>query len=335
VKDSLIGIILLLSFTRSVFADASEESWSAAPFAVSNPNPFILIHGLPATATARLLPDGASSLQLQVDLANNSISSSTSDESISLDGETYRARLIWKLGLAEGWQVGIELPLIKHSSGTLDGFIENWHNFFGLTNSDRTPWPKNRLLYRYERDGVTEVELTDNSAGLGDIQLLASRSLIETPAGGELTFNASLKLPTGDADRLLGSGAAELALWVSGSTPGLIPQWGLGGFMQAGLVAMKQGDVLPDLQRTSVWFGGVGVYWQATDWLVVKSQVDAHGSFYSSKLPELGSDSMMLTLGGTILMDQGRSAIDLAIGENLITDTIPDFMLNMAYKTRF
>jgi hypothetical protein len=44
---------------------------------------------------------------------------------------------------------------------------------------------------------------------------------------------------------------------------------------------------------------------------------------------------MMLTLGGTILMDQGRSAIDLAIGENLITDTIPDFMLNMAYKTRF
>jgi hypothetical protein len=335
VKDSLIGMILLLLFSGSVFADVSEERWKAAPFAVANPNPFILIHGLPVTATARLLPGEAASLQLQVDLANNSIRSSAGGESISLDGETYRARLIWKLGLHEGWQVGIELPLIKHSSGALDGFIENWHDLFGLTNSDRAPWPKNRLRYSYERGGVTEVELTDNSSGLGDMQLLASRALFESASGGELTLNASLKLPTGDADRLLGSGAAELALWVNGTLPGLMPQWGLGGFMQAGALAMEQGDVLPDLQRTSVWFGGVGAYWQATNWLVVKSQVDAHGSFYSSKLSELGSDSVMLTLGGTILMDQGRSAVDLAIGENLITDTIPDFMINMAYKTRF
>ena len=334
-KDSAIGLILLMTFTGSILAEGAEESWKTAPFAVANPNPFILVHGLPATAPARLLPGGSSSLQLQVDLANNSMTSTEKGESISLDGETYRMRLIWKLGLDEGWQVGIELPLIRHTSGVMDNFIEDWHDLFGLTNSDRTPWPKNRLLYSYERNGVAEVELTDNTSGLGDIQLLASRSLIETMAGGVLTFNAGLKLPTGDADSLLGSGAAELALWLSGSTPALVPQWDIGGFMQAGVLTMEQGDVLPDLQRTNVLFGGVGAYWQATSWLVLKSQLNAHSSFYRSKLAQLGSDSVMLTLGGTILMDQGNSAIDLAIGENLVTDTIPDFMINMAYKTRF
>lgn len=334
-RDSAVGLILLALVTGPADAGGSAGYWEAAPFAVANPNPFILIHGLPAAAPGTLLQAGESSLQLQMDLANNSIVSDEQGESISLDGESDRARLIWKHRLGEGWQLGIDLPLIAHRDGVMDHFIENWHDLLGLSNGDRSSLPKNRLLFSYERDGTTEFNLTENTSGLGDIQLLASRQLSATAAGGNLTLNTSLKLPTGDADELLGSGAAELALWVSGATPALIPSWDIGGFMQTGGVIMGKGDVLPDLQRKAVWFGGVGAYWKANEWLVLKSQLDAHSSFYRSELPQLGKASVMLTVGGTILMNRDTGAVDLSIGENLVTDTIPDFTINLAYKKRF
>ncbi|MCU7916219.1 MAG: DUF3187 family protein [Candidatus Thiodiazotropha sp. (ex Gloverina cf. vestifex)] len=306
-----------------------------APFSVSNTNPFILIHGLPAVQSSSILEVGNSIFQWQLDLTNHSKTSTIDNESISLDGETYRAVLIWKRGLGHGWQIGAELPLISHQNGVMDNFIEGWHDLFGLSNSDREPGPKNRLLFRYERAGSTAFEMTDGTSGVGDIRFLASKALSQSSAGNLLTIHASLKLPTGDADRLQGSGAVDLAVWLSGAAPTLWPDMRIGGFAQIGVLAMGEADVMPELQHDSVWFAGAGVHWEAFDWLTLKGQVDVHGAFYRSGLDPLGLRSTLLTVGGTIPMDQGRSAIDLAIGENLATDSVPDFMINLAYRMRF
>ncbi|MCU7844615.1 MAG: DUF3187 family protein [Candidatus Thiodiazotropha sp. (ex Monitilora ramsayi)] len=328
-------VCLLALFTGVISADESLPSVATAPFAVSNTNPFILIHGLPAMEEALVLGAGSTSFQFQLDITNNSKSSLSGNESVTLDGETYRARLIWKRGLGNGWQVGAELPLISHRNGVMDNFIESWHDLFGLSNSDRDPGPKNRLLYRYERDGSTLTELSDGTSGLGDLRLLASKQLSQSASGNVMTLHTELKLPTGEADRLRGSGAADLAVWVSGAVPALWPEQKLGGYAQAGLLVMGEADVLPALQRDLVWFAGFGFHWEALDWLVLKCQVDLHDAFYRSDLDQLGSRSSLLTVGGAIPMDQGRSAIDLAIGENLATDTTPDFMINLAYRKHF
>lgn len=332
-----VGHLLLLLPLLATAALSAEEIASdadSAPFAVSNLNPFILIHGLPAPAPSAVLSEGESTLQFQFEVANHSKSALADGELIFLDGETYRTTIIWRRGLGEGWQIGAELPLLSHSRGVLDGFIKDWHDLFGLTNADRQPWPNNRLLIRYQRAGVREVEITRGSIGPGDLRLLASRSLMSDGAGQLLTLHTSLKLPTGDADRLQGSGAAGLSLWLSSDLPELLPRWRIGGSFQTGVLYAGEGDVLPGLQRNLIWFGGVGGYWKALPWLTLKGQLDLHSSFYRSSVAQLGRTSYLLTVGGSVPVEEGRGAIDLAIGENLINDTIPDFMINLAYRRR-
>lgn len=327
---ALGGIGLLLA--SSTWA---QEDLLTEPFSVRNQNPFVLVHGLPAAASSQLLPPGGSSLQLQIDITNQSKTSQTPSESIILDGEIYRTALIYKRGIAGGWQFGLELPLIGHHSGYMDNFIEDWHDTFGLTNSDRESWPKNRLLIRYSDGGETQAELTESTNGVGDLQLHLSRSIMEVADGGAWSMHASLKLPSGDADRFLGSGATDLALWFNGSAPGLIGPWRVGGYLHAGMLLLGEGDLLPERQRDSVWFGGAGLHWQPWSWVMLKAQLDAHGAFYDSQLDQLGKRSVMLTVGGSLPLQQGAGAIDLAIGENLATDAVPDFMINLAYRRHF
>jgi len=105
--------------------------------------------------------------------------------------------------------------------------------------------------------------------------------------------------------------------------------------MQAGLLIMGEGEVLSDLQRDAAMFGGVGTYWHALPWLTLKGQIDAHSSIYRSDLDQLGRSSYLLTVGGTISLDQNHAVVDLAIGENMFDDAVPDFMINLAYRTRF
>jgi hypothetical protein len=47
----------------------------------------------------------------------------------------------------------------------------------------------------------------------------------------------------------------------------------------------------------------------------------------------LDSDSVQLTLGGTIYFGRA-TALDLAVGENLFTDTIPDLLIQIAVTHR-
>ncbi len=340
IKAILNGHLLPLSLLSLVLTGApgallAQTDLLAEPFAVRNPNPFVLAYGLPlSTSPAQLTPD-AYSLQLRLDITNNSKQAATASEQIVLDGETYQVALLYQRGLGNGWQLGLALPLIGHHSGVLDNFIEGWHDTFGLSNGDREDWPKNRLYFSYTRDGVNEIALEDGSSGIGDLQLQISRPLLTTAEGGLWRWHASLELPTGDADRLRGSGSTDLALWISGSSESLIEQWHMGGYLHFGLVRTGDGDLLPDYVKRNVWFGGAGLHGRLWSWLMLKAQLDLHGAVYDSELAQLGKRSVMLTLGGSIPLNQESGAVDLAIGENLATDAVPDFMINLAYRRRF
>jgi hypothetical protein len=328
------GSILILIST-CITADETGTSLATSPFAVSNPNPFIIIHGLPVMEDASLLKRGSSSFQFQFDIANNSIASESARESIILDGETYRSRLIWKRGLGSGWQIGAELPLIAHQNGVMDNFIEGWHDLFGLSNRDRDPGPKNRLLYHYEKDGTTLSEISSGANGVGDLRLIASKQLGDDHSEQFFALHAGLKLPTGDADKLMGSGATELALWVSGAAPNLWREQKLGGYAQLGILAMDEADILSEEQRDLVWFASLGLHWGGLGGVIIKCQVDMNDAFYDSDLAQLGRRSSLLTVGGTMPLDDGHSAVDLSIGENVATDATPDFMINLAYRRHF
>jgi hypothetical protein len=299
-------------------------------------NPFALIFGVPSASSTHQLADDETALQLTTGVANNSIKNSTDDERIRLDGETYRLGLVWKWGLAPDWEVAVELPLLAHGAGWMDGLIENWHDLFGLSNSDRDDWPRNHLVYRYESTEGGRLLINRRMSGLGDLVFSFSRTLDPDPdSGARLTLHGSLKLPTGDSERLLGSGAADLAVWISGAEQRMLWRWPLTIYGQAGLLLKGESDLLQGMQRDLVMFGTLGIGWQKSEWLDLKVQVDGHTSHYNSALDQLGGAALMLTFGGSIHLDDEGQRIDIAIGENLATDSVPDFMINLAYVRRF
>jgi hypothetical protein len=297
-------------------------------------NPFTLLHGLPVATSAELLDEAVTSLRFQWDIASTSMETVFDDEQVTLDGETNRVAMTWKRGLGSGWQVGVEIPYLAHRGGGLDSLIENWHDLFGFSNTDRDDWDQNQLRYLYIKEGVTKISITEDVRGFGDVQLLLSRSLPLVGEAQNASLHFSLKLPTGDDKSLFGSGAPDLALWLSGADRKLLEGWPIGGYSQLGILLMGKAEILQQEQRDYVFFGTLGGDWWFYDWLDLKLQVDLHTPFYKSRSDQLGGSAAMLTFGGSIPLKDGGQ-IDLSLGENLSTDMVPDLIFNLGYKALF
>ncbi|MEJ2609510.1 MAG: DUF3187 family protein [Candidatus Thiodiazotropha sp.] len=326
---------IFLLFGLSVFSIITQaQAPDSEPFNVRNMNPYILLHGLPVATSARTLKQGESSFGLYLSVANSAIDNQADGEWVILDGETYQATLDWKEGIGSGWQLGIEVPYISHRSGGLDNLIESWHDLFGFSNSERDDLQQNKIRYWYRDGDAIEVNIDKNMSGFGDLQFQLSRAVPLDDKQLQASLHVSLKLPTGDEETLLGSGAPDLAFWLSGSDRQLLEGWPVGGYAQMGILVMGMGKVFSEQQRRFALFGTLGTSWLAKDWLQIKFQLDSHTPLYNSRLDQLGS-AILFTLGGSILMDGGHSQVDLSIGENLTIDSVPDFTLNLGYRVFF
>ena len=305
------------------------------PFDSTNQSPLIRIYGLPGTGNAVLLPQGGMEVGLDVALSNNYTDHENARERIILDGETTRFTVAARYGLLPRMELGVKIPYIRHNGGFLDGFIESYHGAFGFPNGGRDQAPRDRLLYRYQRDGVEKIRVDSSGSGIGDLQLTASFPLYEEKGRG-MTLNAALKLPTGDSDRLRGSGSTDLALWLHEGLGGAFATAGKwASYGSAGILFMTEGNVLPDQQKRWVGFGSLGVGWSPLDWISFKVQADAHTAFFGdSDLKEIASEAVQLIIGGTISFSE-RVALDIGVSEDLIVNTSPDVVFYVTLRTRF
>ena len=293
------------------------------------------IYGLPAAGSAKILPRGVSEARVILDLASNFAGSSSSRELILLDGETLRTTLCASRGFGERFEAGIELPVVTQGGGFMDGFIEGWHDFFGLPQGGRLNAPRNRLLYLYDRDGNSRLQVTKGSTGIGDLRLTGGSQLYLSE-GGAVALRGSLKLPTGDSSGLLGSGSTDLALWLSADRDFLFSSFGHAAVFGAlGTLAKTRGDVLPSQERSLVGFGTVGAGWSPTRALAFKLQLSSHTPFYrDSDLVELNAFSTLLLIGGTIAFTD-KTALDIGVSEDVAVQRSPDIDFHLALSTKF
>lgn len=312
------------------------HAFELGPFNARNQSPLVQIYGLPFPGEAKLTPPGGRDFQIVFDLANTCIVDSASREKITLDGETYRTTAVGRYGLARNFELGIEIPYVAQGGGFLDAFIENYHDAFGFSQGDRVQVSRNRMLFRYERDGTERIRVDGSGSGPGDVRLTAGyqlyRNLNESPAA--MALRAALKLPTGDADRLHGSGSTDLALWLTAGREYRTGwgRWAL--FGAAGVLGMSDGKVLEDQQRNLVEFGTIGIGWRPLERFGLKAQIDAHTPFFKdSDLAELGSSAQM-TIGGTFAISEGTT-IDIGIGEDIVIKASPDVVFHLSVRSRF
>jgi len=333
-----MGCYKRMRFCRSIVFGAlllsplAAQARPVTPFFTFNQSPLVQLYGLPAIEEARILDPGEQRYRLQADIANNYAVGRSGTESIVLDGETTRLTLAFSGHGGRNFEWGLQIPYVSHSGGVLDGFIRSWHDTFGMSQGGRTAVPDDVLNYQYVRDGQTRVSQTVDSDGVGDVRLTGGWQLLRPGADDNtaIALRASLKLPTGDSTLLHGSGGTDLALWLSGGYGG----YGLGPSASVygglGLLLMNQGDVLPELQRSSALFASLGAGAWVLPRLSLKMQLDFNSAIYAdSNLTQLGADSLQLSVGGSLRLVK-HTRIELAVVEDVAVATAPDVVFHAA-----
>jgi hypothetical protein len=324
----------ILIYAGLITASTVLPAWGVelAPFAVRNFSPPALVHGLPVAEPARVNQPGQFSSRLGLDVSNIATDDNRSGENIVLDGETYVANLGLRYGLAEHLQVGIDLPWVWQSKGFLDGFIENFHDLFGMPNGDRNNMSKDQINYAYDSNDGDDFLLDHQTNGIGDIRLLAAWQWLDAE-NSAASIQATIKTPTGDADKFTGSGGWDISLALSAQRDfplekGSASLWGgLGGTW------LDDGDVLQDRVENWAASGWLGAGWSPIDWLGLKLQLDSHSALYDSDLDEIGTPALILTMGGTLGLGE-KTSLDIGVGEDLSIDASSDvtFHLSLAHS---
>lgn len=323
----------LLSLSLVVLANSTAlHADDMSPFPTTDMNPFVQIFGLPALGDATVLKRDQSGFDATIAAGNVFSTDSNAAEEARLDGEVQRLTLTWRQGLGDGLEWGLELPFVSHGGGNLDQLIMTWHDWFNLPDGNRNAAPKNALEYRYTRDGIDVIHMTQPASGVGDLRLTMGYSLASpsTPT----VLRASLKLPTGDDQELLGSGGTDLAVWLSTACgarcAGNFRWYGGGGVLHTG-----QSDVLPEQQRHLVGFGSVGAGYRALPTLDLKVQFDGHTGFFGrTDLPEIGAASAQVVLGFTWRLAPSYT-LDFALSEELVHNSSVDLGLLIRFAARF
>lgn len=323
----IIGLVVVV-FPFSSYAD------DYAPLPMTNQSPLVQIHGLPAVGTPRLLRPEQLEVSVGSEAANYFFAGTTPAESLLLDGETHRTALTVRYGTRDA-EWGVEVPYLSHSGGFMDSFIENWHETFGMRNGGRPEAPRHQLGYIYQRNGIELLRLTRTARGVGDVRVYGATPLRRDDGNIDLALRTSLKLPTGESSELLGSGAYDLALWLSAgcsqaACPGSV-RWTAGG----GVLGLGQGDVLPQLQRKLVSFGGIGVGWRALETVVLKTDLRLHSRFYDgSELKPLNAATVQLLLGA-LWNITARTTFEVGLSEDLAVYSAPDVSLMINLRSTF
>lgn len=302
------------------------------PFYLRNQNPFLQVLGVPAAEGARLAPSGRLESRLAITLVNHADAAEASDESVVLDGESWYVDTRLRYGLTDRWEIGIDLPYVAHGRGNLDNLIEGWHDLFGLDNGNRQG-PSNRLRLSYRSGDTTLIDLQDPSSGLGDVRLTAAVQLFDSvDSATALTLRGSVELPTGDEWKLRGNDGVDLALGLEAEQHRRLGGRDLALHAQIG--ALRPGDWTPleSRQEELVPYATVGAAWQWQPRWRLRAQLGYQGSYLDSRLDELGGSTASLTLGGAVSFPRFGLELDLALIEDLVSDTTPDFGLYLALR---
>jgi hypothetical protein len=317
------AVLLLSTVLIGVLQSANADE--GAPFRIRNLSPLVAIFGLPAWEA----PGPRTRVAVTSEVANHYRLSRRGDETLILDGETWRSGLYLRHRFAKRWSASIELPYYVQSGGVLDDLIDSWHSAFGMPDGGRNRRPEDELLFVLENG--TELFLLEGRArGLGDAQISFGRAV---GSGDGLLLKGTLKLPTGDEDVLAGSGSADLAVSLLRSeelTVWARPSsyfWGVG----AAVLGEPDRTIAMFDAKGEALFGMVGGTLRPWPRLGFKAQVDMHTALYDSGLKELGNPGMHVTIGGWWDMTE-RGALEFAVNEDLSVSTSPDVVFHLALR---
>ena len=271
----------------------AQTNWNG-PLPAENSRPLnqIFLHLPPQNPD--VLARNQSALGVQLDIANNLlIPDLDAGGAVEEDFETQRLMLSYRRGLGRALEARLDAQLIARNGGVLDGFIQNYHDLFGLEgNGDDVPFGRGNIDYGRSvfsfRDANGRGIDEGDAFGLGDTTLSLSRQL----SYGKLASAArvGIKLPTGSANKILGSGGFDGGINFDARYQ-FARNWAL--FGSAGAYLYGEADV-PNAKNNGL-SGGLGLERRVGKGQSIIAQIDAQsrvvttGNSFADKTPVIAS----------------------------------------------
>ena len=284
-----------------------------SPFRTRNQNPFVSVYGLPVIGNSQILEKNQKELGLLLDLTNNFTDANSSIDTVIIDGESYRMTLDFNYGKSNGFQYGVQIPLIYHSKGQFDSAIQEFHKIFGFPSQGRELVVDNQLQYAYLDQTGDQVNINASTGGIGDLFLSGGYQLSKTQSLN-LALYGGLKLPTGSVSNLTSSGSTDFsAQFVFGNILAHNPVELYGSI---GVLGIYNSRLIADKVKNWLPFGSLGIGWKLKPNFHIKIQIEYNDAFYQgTHLKQLSDAEYQITVGTSFYTSKGLQ-IDFAISED-------------------
>lgn len=304
-RIAAILVILILSA-------ASRASADSGPLHTTNRLPLHLLFLKPRPVRPELPSRGDLEIAVAMEYNNTYFDHLNSRWNVLMDMEMLVTEISLVYGLTSKLALRIDLPFISMGGGFMDGFLENYHDAIGTSNSGREMRPKNTFAYRATKDDLLWLQAGETTMRMADITVSSQIELIKDYGGHDMTGSLllSLKLPTGDSTNGLGSGQFDAGFYLPLKLSA--KQWTL--FLMPGAALISDpdtGGADVSARNSYCFFTGVAYDFSSrTSWLVQLN-------YYTSPIEKTGLDAL----------DKG--AMELAIGfHRRLTD---EWMLEFAF----
>jgi len=329
-----------LTLAGAVFSAADAREPEATGFVMQNHAPFPALIGVPGR-----WPDTSDdTFDLTWNASSHSMTAGNDAFRIVADGETHSLTARVQFDLWRRLRIGLQMPWIQHSGGFMDDAIDAWHDLFSLPEGIRPQVDQDQLNYVLQRDGANLFRLNESVSGVGDLRLGIAVELgsfqrfarPETVAGYFLRAPwrvvLNVKLPTGDPDRVTGSGNRDFSVGLGWRSPDALAarlRW----WIDFG--AVLPGDVdIPGLEtEAQALYYDSALTWRIVPRLDAILQVAGNSSLYASDASILGDSALQLAVGGLWHVSP-RFGLRFGIFEDLLSETAPDFGVELSLLVR-
>lgn len=215
-RRGICRFIFLAILFFAVLPAANAGDWEGhGPLQYRTQNPIYLQFLNPEPERSKPLDKGEVKFLTYVQYSNVFELSNGANLGERLDMELGRTVFSIDVGVGEGMEVGIDVPVIYFWRGFLDPFIQKFHNFFHFPNGGRELVPNNQFTYAVnQRDSSgnwTKIYGPDKPMlNLSDTTLhLKHKFIDETAAVPGVAWMFYLKVPTGNCADGSGNGGVD------------------------------------------------------------------------------------------------------------------------------
>lgn len=210
-------VFVLVTGSVNGFCDDSSDHWNriSGPIPMVDPSPIQLLFLQSLPDRAETYPKNGYSILATTAITNTLLRQDSARYYGSMiDMEMIRTTLELKYGLLANVEIGMSIPFVYTYGGFLDHSILEVEKIFSSarefreeeSNQGRT----NEFVFDVRKDGKTFIGGKERTSGFGDLALRVKGKLLDE---GEIVPCVSarfmLKIPTGDEERALGSGAMD------------------------------------------------------------------------------------------------------------------------------